>query len=88
MWFRFEHVEHEVAFLTGGQLTGYNIKKKEDHWLVILKIERRGQSLVAFVDCHAWDEVFNYPLQCIAHNIVHWHADRFASGPSKPKKNS
>ena len=72
-------LEQEIAFLTGGTLTGWNIKKRPDDWLVVIKITRKGKPLVAFAGVHCLADAYTVPMAMCAGDVLQFRPDKFAS---------
>jgi len=72
-------LEQEFSFLTGSELTGWNIKKRDDDWLIVIKATKGGKHFVAFVGVNSLAEAFDVPMAIIGGNALSWVPDKFVN---------
>jgi hypothetical protein len=74
----FEELPEVIGWCQGNVLTGLNIKRDEYGWLVVVKAESQGRSVVAFTGATYWQDIPELLRWQIEHNQLSWRDDRYA----------
>lgn len=69
------HGEALCHFLAGVELTQMSVFKREDGWLLMLKGDRRGKKLVAFLNAGTFQDALVLAATTMDTNRVPWKDD-------------
>lgn len=75
-----EGIEQEVAYYSGYVLRGINFSKRDDGWLMIVKVDgKRGKPLVTFIHAPTPAECMEVMEQALRtrHYTLKWREDKF-----------
>lgn len=91
LWFREEvrlitwvaTLDHTLAWYQGRVLTGWSLRKKEDEWLMVVKVNKRGRGdkpvhQVAFFRGMDLMETFKALAFAIRRDLITWKQDKYA----------
>jgi len=75
------HPEQIVAYETGSTLVGYSIKKKEDEWLMMIRVKTSsGKFMVAFIGASTIDTCWELFYTAVTKTsfTLKWKLDNFS----------
>lgn len=75
-----EDIEKEVAYQSGYLLTGLNFSKRDDGWLMIVKVQsKKSGHLVAFIHALTTDDCLDVLWSALTSNDIHlkWKPDQY-----------
>jgi len=67
----------ELGWHTGADYQGHNLTRKDDGWLLVLKAEKKGQAVVAFIGGPSPLECYRNLWVVVTKGQVRWKTDRF-----------
>lgn len=71
-------LEKILPWYQGVTLRGYSLSSGDVGWLLVVRVERNGQNLVAFTGGHSPFACWEAFLKAIARKGFTWKKDRFA----------
>lgn len=69
--------DKEIAYQYRIVLTGFNMKRKDDTWLLVLKGEKRTERLVSFVSGRDFAECIENAIYLLESRGLTWRKDKF-----------
>lgn len=70
-------LDEVLPIYEGRVLTGLNLKRYDDHWLLVVKADRRGKAQVSFHYGHRPWACFMSLAMAIKHGRCGWKTDRY-----------
>jgi len=72
-------MEEVIGWYVRGELRGFTLTKREDHWLMTLKITKKGQPMVCFVSGQNLAQTIHFAALDVARGTAKWREDRYKS---------